>query len=514
MISMIEYEQLLRELNSKLEDNYSIIWIDIDFFTRYCIRFSKLECDRIMESIRLFLNQELVADYMVHDQGDDEFVFLMNGMDMEAAYELTCNVLKKMRKQRFAGFLSEEYRFARITFSAGIASYPENGEASNILRKALSALYFAKSMRRNSICTYQESVPDKTGRIFYDEHLDVENILGKWGTAGVLSGRTKQESCLLWEPQAIVVYDGKLYIANQNSHQILCMDNGYVFVVAGDGTYDIRNESGLETVHLNKPTGLYVTDNHLYIADTGNDRITDMDLNTGIMVRRAGCGTAGYFGDGMQAVFAGLNKPGGVVSDRYGNLYLNDTANNVIRKVDQNGIISTFAGDGSFGFKGDGQKAVMASFNEIYGISIDTTGENLYICDYFNHRIRRINIDSGIITTVAGGGDGETIADGQDAVQAVLNRPVASCLDEYGNLYIAESGFQDIRIITAKEHKIYTLAGNSSGNVLEKGTVERFRMSNPNSLAVYKDTLYILDGGNNRICGIKLWKSQKYCSCH
>lgn len=513
---MTEYEQLYKkfQISQKTEDIFSIIWIDIDFFTRYCVRFSKLECDRIMEGIESFLTQEFAGGCMVHDHGDDEFVCRMNGMDLEAAYELTCNVLKRMRKQRFVGGVSEEYRHARITFSAGIASYPENGEGSYVLRKALSSLYLAKSKRRNSICIYQESVPDKAGRIFFDEHLEVDSILGKWGTAGIISGRTMQQSCLLWEPQAIAVYEGKLYVANQNSHQILCLDNGYVSIAAGDGMYDIRTESGMETVHLNKPTGLCVADNHLYIADTGNDRITDMDLQTGIMRVKAGCGTAGYFGDGTQAVLAGLNKPGGVVRDRYGNLYLNDTANNVIRKVDRDGIISAFAGDGSFGFKGDGQNAVMASFNEIYGLSIDTAGENLYICDYFNHRIRKINIDSQIITTVAGGGEGEALSDGKDALQAVLNRPVASCLDEHGNLYIAESGFQDVRIVTAKEHKIYTLAGNTSGKVLEKDTVKRFRLSNPNSLAVYQDTLYILDGGNNRICRIKLWKSQKFCSCH
>ena len=508
---MFEITRLFEMLhmNTDHEEKFSIIWIDIDFFTRYCVRFSKKDCDRLMERITEFLKAELKQGILAYEPGDDAYVFRLNGIDAQEAYQVMCNVQKKMRKQRFADFLPEEYRFARITFSAGISSFPENGQKDLILRKALVSLYFAKSMRRNYISIYQEQSEEEK-RVYFDEKLQAECILGKWGIEGIVTDSVKAKDCLLWEPQAIATdCGGRLYIANQNSHQILCKDEELVSVVAGDGSFDKKNENGIEAVSLNKPTGLFVAGKHIYIADTGNDRVTDMNLADGKMKKIAGCGEAGYFGDGAIGSSAGLNKPGGVVSDRQGNLYIVDTANNVIRKVDIHGKISTFAGDGKFNYKGDGGQALQAGFNEIYGICIEVTGKNLYVCDYLNNRIRRINIESGIITTVAGGGQVEDFQDGIEARNAVLSRPVAACLDKYGNLYIAESGYQDIRIVT--EQKIYTLVGCRSGDVSDKATVNSFRMSNPNSLAVYEDTLFILDGGNNRICKIELWKSQKYC---
>ena len=140
---------------------------------------------------------------------------------------------------------------------------------------------------------------------------------------------------------------------------------------------------------------------NLYIADDDNNRIRKVDTN-GIITTVAGNGSASYSGDGGAATNASLYYPCGVAFDASGNLYIADYGNNRIRKVDTNGIITTVAGNGSCGYSGDGGAATNASLYYPYGVALDAFG-NLYIADYDNNRIRKVDTN-GIITTVAGNG--------------------------------------------------------------------------------------------------------------
>jgi glucose/arabinose dehydrogenase len=153
---------------------------------------------------------------------------------------------------------------------------------------------------------------------------------------------------------------------------------------------------------LNKPWGVAIDSNSiLYFADSNNHRILKIDKN-GIVSRIAGNCTAGYFGNGGIATDAQLNYPKGLALDDNGNIYVADSHNNVIRKIDKSGIITTIAGNNIAGYSGDNSLAITAQLNNPVDVIIDKTG-NIYIADQNNHVIRKIN-SHGIISTIIGDG--------------------------------------------------------------------------------------------------------------
>lgn len=494
-----------------MQQAFSLVIIDIDFFLRYCIRFTSRQCDKLMENIAKFLQDEFENMMIFHQNGCDEFYILMENYNNSKSGDLVERIRYRFRKEHMAAFLGEEYRTVRITFSAGIASWPENGDKDVIIKKAFTALFLAKAMRRNQVQCYMEESTVNTARCLLCPEVKIEVYAGKWGEIGRVRGKILRKESCFWEPQAIATSkDGRVYIVDQNNHQILQVEGEYITPIVGMGDCGrIRHGIPATEGRMNKPTGLCVSHKKIYITDTGNDMVICLDMESGRLYRVCGTGQPGYCGDGGMAQDALLNKPGGAAVDAYGNLYINDIANNVIRKIDHAGIVSTFAGNGDFGFYGDGGAAIHACFNEIYGISMDSRGENLYLADYFNHRIRRINTRTGHICTIAGNGYPGYAGDGGPPEEAALNRPVAVCTDQQDNIYIAESGNHSVRIIKASQKRIYTLAGGCGmGSGLEE-TAEGFRLANPNSLAVSGQTLFILDGANNRLCRINLLEGLK-----
>ncbi len=485
---------------------YSLVIIDIDFFLRYCIRFTEKECDRLMDNIKTFFVNAFAGMDFFHQDGCDEFYIVMEGFDNSRAKEFVEEVRGRFRRERAAAFLGEEYRRVRMTFSAGIASCPENGNGEVVFKKAVTALFMAKAMRHDQVRCYEEIILENPLRCLLYHDITIETYAGSWGEIGNVREKTHRKQGRFWEPQAIAASkDGRIYIADQNNHQILELEENYLIPAAGRGRYGRPYDGILATEGgLNKPTGLCVHQKDVYITDTGNDMVFRLDREKRRLYHVCGTGVPGYWGDGGEAKAAYLNKPGGAVVDARGNLYINDIANNVIRKIDTQGIISTFAGNGAFGFGGDGGLAVHASFHEIYGIGMDNQREKLYLADYFNHRIRCINVRTGYICTIAGNGMPGYAGDGGPPEKASLNRPVAVCTDWQDNLYIAESGNHSIRIILASQNRIYTLAGGCGMGSGLRETVRDFRLANPNSLCVMGQALYFLDGANNRLCRINL----------
>lgn len=507
----------LREIQSKIgekkdkNESYGIAVIDIDFFTRFCQSFDKYEINDIMGNIRSFLKSRLHENAILRQSSGDEFIIYMPRLEKIHMKKYLGDIRKEFRKQRFARNSKRNYSNIAMTFSAGVASYPKDGlDFKEVVRKAIVALFLAKAFRRNRVFIAPNSEKKGLKHVLYDKKLKIDVAIGEYGEIGCVNEGVKASKARLWEPQAIDIDDeGNLYILDQNNNALLKYDGVEVLRIVGNGTFGYSGDGGLAlNATLNKPTGLAVHGNYVYITDTGNDVARRIELGSGIIDTVAGTGEAGYSGDGNLARYANLNKPGGVVVDRKGSLYINDIANNVIRKVNEEGIISTYAGTGKYGYTGDGGLAKSATFAEIYNIGIDKRNDDIYIADYFNHCVRKIDAITGIITTVIGTGQEGYSGDGDSGACPTLNRPVAVELDSDGNLFIAESGNNCIRYLHKKTNKLYTLVGDGVYGIGKSGVVEGFRLANPNAVAIDKKNLvYILDGANNRVCSLKLKKS-------
>jgi sugar lactone lactonase YvrE len=274
-------------------------------------------------------------------------------------------------------------------------------------------------------------------------------------------------SATLDSPQGLAL-DNKnnLYLADTHNHRIrrLALATGILTTVAGTGSPGFSGDAAPATsAQLSLPTALALdTANNLYIADTGNHRIRRIDAVTGIITTMAGTGTQGFSGDNALATNATIDSPTGLALDAANNLYLADTHNHRIRRIDAvTGIITTIAGTGAQGFTGDTAVATSANLALPHGITLDATG-NLYLADTANHLVRRIDAETGIITTVAGDGTQAFAGDGAPAISASLDTPRSTALSPTALLTLADSGNQRIRQLTAApapSTTIQTIAG-------------------------------------------------------
>jgi sugar lactone lactonase YvrE len=194
---------------------------------------------------------------------------------------------------------------------------------------------------------------------------------------------------------------------------------------------------------------------NLFISDRMNHQIRKIDLKGNISTI-AGVGDSDYFGDGGPALDAAFRDPNSLASDSKGNIYIADTANNMIRKIDTNGIVTTFAGNGEHADSGDGGSALKAAIRSMDDISVSPEGE-LHILGTNTHKVRKITKD-GKIVTIAGKGYAGFFGDGGPAINAMLKNPAAISFDSKGNLYIADMGNNRIRRVD-KKGIITTFAG-------------------------------------------------------
>jgi uncharacterized protein (TIGR03437 family) len=277
---------------------------------------------------------------------------------------------------------------------------------------------------------------------------------GAAGFSGDDSAATVAQLC---SPAGVAAdANGNVFVADTCNNRIRKISaTGIITTVVGNGVLGSGGDGGLATAaQLNGPSGVVVdAPGNLFIADTANQRIRKVSTS-GIITTVAGTGTSGFGGDGGLATAAQLRLPQGVAVDGSGNLFIADTDNSRIRKVSTSGIITTVAGNSGFG--GDGGLATAASLYIPYGVTVDGSG-NMFIADTGNQRIRKVSA-GGIITTVAGSESGLFCCDGEPATYAALYSPSGVAVDATGSLFITERGSQRIRKVSASGI-ITTIAG-------------------------------------------------------
>jgi sugar lactone lactonase YvrE len=299
-------------------------------------------------------------------------------------------------------------------------------------------------------------------------------------------------------PQGVALDSkGNLYIADQWNNRVRKVDtSGIISTIAGNGTEGFGGDSGPAVgAELDRPTGLAVDNaGNLYIADTNNHRVRKVDPS-GIISTVAGTGTPGFNGDGGPAINAEINFPGSLAT-KGANLYLADVANDRIRKVDSTGKISTVAGNGTQGFGGDGGPATSAQLAQPWGVTVH--GANIYVADTLNHRVRKVD-SSGKISTVAGDGSAGFGGDGGPATNAMLNWPYSVGVDGSGNLYIADWAEERVRKVNTSG-TISTFAGNGTAGFSGDGGPATSAQLGPADVASDGNgNFYIADTGNQSI---------------
>ncbi|MDR3738109.1 MAG: hypothetical protein P4L40_03725 [Terracidiphilus sp.] len=319
------------------------------------------------------------------------------------------------------------------------------------------------------------------------------------GTSGYSGDNGPATSAKLYQPYGIAVdAAGHVYIADCFNKVIREVSNGVITTFAGNGTYGYSGDNGPATsAQLDGPSGVAVdASGNVYIADSGNNRIRK--VANGVITTFAGNGTQGYSGDNGLAANAELYAPEGVGVDAAGTVYIADSYNNVVRKV-SDGVITTVAGTGAWGYSGDNGPATRGQMNTPWSVAADSSG-NVYIADLGNGRLRKVS--NGVITTIAGGGD--ALGNNGPPTSAKLFRPLGVAADPAGNVYIADasSGNATNNLIWKVSSGLITaFAGTGSwGSSGDNGPATEAELSEPYGVAVdASGNVYIADSDNNRI---------------
>jgi len=265
------------------------------------------------------------------------------------------------------------------------------------------------------------------------------------GAKGYAGNNGPATNASLYYPSGVAVdASGNVYIADDENYRVRKVSaKGVITTLAGTGSGAYSGDNGAATnAAVNYPQGVACdAAGNVYIADTFNNRIRKVGTN-GIITTVAGNGTPAYSGNNGAATSASLYWPSGVTVDTAGNLFIADTLNERVRKVGTNGIITTVAGNGVAGYGGDGGLGTSASLSGPAAVAVDSWG-NIYIADNNNNLIRRV-ATNGVITSVAGnvasaGGSGGYSGDGTAATNAWLASPQGVGFDAAGNLYISDT---------------------------------------------------------------------------
>jgi trimeric autotransporter adhesin len=348
------------------------------------------------------------------------------------------------------------------------------------------------------------------------------------GTMSTLAGEINAPNCNAYNGPALsgpicnpsagaVDFAGNVYVASFYSNTVSKIDtSGNITVIAGTGAGGLSGVGGPATsATFDRPADVVVDPaGNVYFAVETAEQVLRIDATTQILTSVAGNGTEGYSGDNGPATQASLSRPEGLALDLQGNLYIEDQDNNLVRKVDTAGIITTVAGNpatigqGSPAYSGDGGPATQANLalccEGVYAsydsITVDPAG-NLFIGDSGHHVVREVTTD-GIMHTVAGNaalGAGYA-GDGGAATSAQLNWPMGIAVDPAGDLYIADFSNNRIRKVDAATQTITTVAGNGASSSPDGGPATQVSLNGPQKVALDGEgNLYVADTKNNLV---------------
>jgi uncharacterized protein (TIGR03437 family) len=295
--------------------------------------------------------------------------------------------------------------------------------------------------------------------------------------------------------------EGNLYIADAANQRVRRISpGGAIDTVLGTGTAGFAVDFGSPAgAVFNMPRGVAAEPGGaIYVADTLNNRIRKY-VPGGNVFTYAGNGNAAYFGDGGRAASASINAPEGLALDAAGNLYIADTNDNAVRKVTPDGVITTIAGNGLTGFAGDGGLATRAQLNRPRAVAVDAAG-NVYVADTGNHRVRRVDT-AGNIATIAGNGATDFLPDDSAGINSSLSDPRGVAVDSAGNVYISDTGHNRVRKLFPTG-AITTIVGHDgtccySG---DNGLALTAQLNQPAGLMVdAAGKVYVADTGNSAI---------------
>jgi DNA-binding beta-propeller fold protein YncE len=277
-----------------------------------------------------------------------------------------------------------------------------------------------------------------------------------------------------------------------------------ILTIAGMGKPGASGDGGpAERAELNQPFDVaYDASGNLFLSDTFNHRVRRIDAATGVITTVAGNGRKGFSGDGGPAIKAELDEPYGIVLDERDVLYIADRLNRRIRRVDpRTGVITTLVGDGSKKTGGDGGPAERATLVEPNGVALDHGGKHLYIADVAGHRVRVVDLASGVITTFAGTGQGRHAGDGGPASAASIHGARAVDVGPDGTVYILEREGNTLRAVDPKTNVIRVFAGTGTkGYSGDGGPALSATFNGPKELCVDSDgNVLIVDTENHAI---------------
>ena len=316
----------------------------------------------------------------------------------------------------------------------------------------------------------------------------------------------------LYHPVGVSAAGGKVYVSNSGANIIAAISGGATAAFAGSlSAYGEHGDGGpASAASLYHPGGSAVdSGGDVFIADSGDNVIREV-TSAGTIKRIAGTGIAGPLG--FPAGLSSLDHPQDVAVNAAGDVYIADTYNNRVLKVTPAGQVTAVAGDGTAGYSGDGRLATFAELNEPTGVAVDAKG-NLYIADSANNVIRRVDAVTGIITTVAGdyaadqadGGLGGFSGDGGPATSARLNVPQGVAVDGAGDLFIADTFNNAIREVTPAG-TITTVVNASAqpGGESNGAAATASKLNTPYGIAIDPTTsdLYIADTNNSKIAEV------------
>ncbi|MFT5049870.1 MAG: sugar lactone lactonase YvrE [Chlamydiales bacterium] len=304
------------------------------------------------------------------------------------------------------------------------------------------------------------------------------------GERGMTLEEVPAVEALIERPTAVAVDSkGRLYIADeQNGLVRMVTRDGFLTTVMGTDSTDRQTKERLAVLtNVSNAYGIATDlEDNLYVLSRGHSKIFKVG-SEGYARCIVGNGRQGFGGDGGPALDAMVASPNHLVADGHGNLFIADTGNHRIRKVSKDGVITTVAGTGVVGFAGDGGPAIAAQLGVPSAIAIDLAG-NLYIADFFNHRIRKVSTD-GIITSIAGTGKSGYNGDGKSAVECQIGEPCGVAVDREGYVYIGDQLNNRVRVVTPKGI-MHTVAGTGvRGHTGDGGPAEQAEISNPDILA-------------------------------